>query len=208
MTPEQKSFAEKWHYKIVKPIGKYQIPNKEYAVTSALLNWEDEDTIFAVKALDYSLENKHWFTLKLSPAEVEALDQDFEVVRDGVEELKPKILHEAVLIWHEKKDGKWHLYTRSLVSKDSALQYSEAVHATIDESSISRIKAPCVEYMFIYKSIFDTDRPSCYIVNVEVDESNDKIKVFEDIFDFVTPFRRDILDGKVIYGINTRLEAK
>ncbi len=84
----QEEFESKYHYKIIKPRGGYfKFPIKEYIVTAALLNYEDngKTTILAIKALDYSLENKQWITIKIDKDELEARLEDFEVVRDGKE---------------------------------------------------------------------------------------------------------------------------
>ncbi len=109
----QKEFEAKWHLKIVKPInGHYNIPAKEYVVTSALIG--GEEIVFAIKALDYNLENKHWITFKLPLSDADKLDSGFEIVRDGEEECKPKILHEAFLFWVDQGDDNWQLITRSI----------------------------------------------------------------------------------------------
>lgn len=75
-------FEEKWLNKKVKPRGlHYQIPIKEYIVTAALFEFESNgQSIWAIKALDYSLENKHWFTFKLAPSDIEWINKDFEII--------------------------------------------------------------------------------------------------------------------------------
>jgi hypothetical protein len=40
----------------------------------------DGTTIFAIMALDYSLENKHWFTIMIAPEELAEKMADFEIV--------------------------------------------------------------------------------------------------------------------------------
>lgn len=78
----QAEFENKWLRKKVKPLGKhYQIPIKEYVVTGALLEYEaNKVTIFAIMALDYSTENKHWFTMHIAPEDMHWLDEDFEII--------------------------------------------------------------------------------------------------------------------------------
>lgn len=81
----QEEFEGKWHNKIVKPLGGYyQIPIKEYWVTAALLNYEDDVSIFAIKALDYSQDNKHWFTIRMAEDELEERLADFEIVEKAL----------------------------------------------------------------------------------------------------------------------------
>ena len=75
-------FEEKWLYKKVKPLGlHYKIPIKEYIVTAALYCYEPNNiTIWAIQALDYTLENKNWFTFRLNSEEVEIINTDFEIL--------------------------------------------------------------------------------------------------------------------------------
>lgn len=80
-------FETKWQTKIVRPtaygLAVYSwLPNKEYKVTASLLDWEDDGktTIFAVLALDYNLDNKHWFTFHFTQDQVAALDTIFEII--------------------------------------------------------------------------------------------------------------------------------
>jgi hypothetical protein len=81
MNNKAREFAQKWHYKVVTPKGKYQIPQKDYVVTAALLNHGAEEgiTIFAIMATDYTVENKQWITFHLNSQEVEDLDNAFEI---------------------------------------------------------------------------------------------------------------------------------
>jgi hypothetical protein len=81
MNNKQQAFSDKWHYKVVVPKGKYQIPQKEYVVTAALLDHGAEDgiSIFAIMATDYTPENKQWITFHLNSQEVEDLDNAFEI---------------------------------------------------------------------------------------------------------------------------------
>lgn len=107
MTQEQQDFETKYHYKIVKLLGNHYktLPQKEYIVTSALFNWEDDGktTIFAIKALDYNLENKHWITIKIAADEFDKCIADFEIVKDGYEEyVKPVILDEVCISWERQ----------------------------------------------------------------------------------------------------------
>ena len=77
----QSEFEAKWHHKIVRPRGlHWQIPIKDYRVTACLYEYEEgKVTIFAIMALDYTPENKHWFTFHLSPSDMEWLDKDIEI---------------------------------------------------------------------------------------------------------------------------------
>lgn len=88
MNLKQKDFGNKYLHKIVRPLGTYyEIPIKEYIVTAALLEFEENGvTIFAIKALDYSVENKHWITIRIARDELEERLADFEILRDGGEE--------------------------------------------------------------------------------------------------------------------------
>lgn len=81
MNDKQEGFANKWHNKIVVPNGKYQIPQKEYIVTAALLDYGAENgvTIFAIMAKDYTPENKQWITFHLNNQEVEDLNNAFKI---------------------------------------------------------------------------------------------------------------------------------
>lgn len=92
MTTEQKEFEAKYHGKKVRPLGNYykNLPQKEYIVTAALLNWEDngKTTIFAIKALDYNLENKHWTTFYISDDDFDKTMSDFEIVGDRIDNLE------------------------------------------------------------------------------------------------------------------------
>lgn len=90
----QSEFEVKWQYKIVKPSGHYKIPDKEYAVTACLLDSYISDTMtkFAIIALDYSLENKHWICLDLAPEEVEKLDERFEIIGEYTQEQVAEII--------------------------------------------------------------------------------------------------------------------
>ena len=83
----QLEFENKWHYKVIRPTGHYNIPDKEYYVTACLLEFIPNSYIvisakFAIMALDYSLENKHWFTFDLSLEQIQDLDQRFKILGD------------------------------------------------------------------------------------------------------------------------------
>lgn len=78
----QEELNEKWLRKLVKPKGYYNIPDKEYFVTSAVLG-QDCFLKFAIMATDYSRENKQWITIDISDEkEVGALDDRFEILGD------------------------------------------------------------------------------------------------------------------------------
>ena len=79
-------FSDKYHGKIVKPIGKlYSIPKKEYLVTAALYDF-DGQTIFAIRSLDYTFESGQWITFNFYNDELEKCIADFEIIRDATEE--------------------------------------------------------------------------------------------------------------------------
>lgn len=103
MTPEQ--FAAKWHHKLVKPIDHYNIPVKEYFVTSALLDKEG-GAKWAIMATDYNKENKQFITFDLIPKEVELLEDRFEILGDY-----DNIESESVqnIVGEEIIDGEPHL---------------------------------------------------------------------------------------------------
>ena len=51
-------------------------------MTSSLLYWENDNktTIFAIQALDYTVENKHWFTIKIDREELQQRISDFKLL--------------------------------------------------------------------------------------------------------------------------------
>ena len=75
----QLEFENKWHGKVIRPKGVYEILNKEYFVTAALIE-EGGCSVFAIMAVDYTIENKHYFTFRMSPEEVSKLEDGFEIV--------------------------------------------------------------------------------------------------------------------------------
>ncbi len=80
----QASFENQWWYKVVVPRmgGKLDgLPVKRYLITAALWQYnEDKSTILALYAFDYSLENKHWFTIHVKPEDMEATLGSLEVI--------------------------------------------------------------------------------------------------------------------------------
>ncbi len=74
----QSEFEEKWHNKLVRPLGHYKIPDKEYFVTACLL----DERKFAIMATDYSPENKHYITFDLGDEELKELENRFEILGD------------------------------------------------------------------------------------------------------------------------------
>ncbi len=199
MTKEQLEFESKYQYKVVRPKGNHFkfLTIKDYIVTSSLLNYEDngKTTIFAIKALDYNLENKHWITIKIAAEEFEKCMADFEIIQDGYEKyVKPVILDEVCTSWENQQDGCW-------LARFSSFIFPEKTgYHKIPIGEIKRdIKAGTDEYMFIYKSILDIDRPSCYIIPIP------NFEFREDIEEYVKSFRQDILDNKVAYGLNRAL---
>ena len=80
---DQQDFENAWFRKTVIPLGKiFDIPIKKYIVTAALYKFENDITIFAIMALDYSLENKHWFTLRIESEKLEESLNDFKIVEN------------------------------------------------------------------------------------------------------------------------------
>jgi hypothetical protein len=198
MTAEQQKFESTYHYKVVRPLGKvYQIPQKEYIVTSALLNWEDDGktTIFAIKALDYTVENKQWITIKIAADEFEKCISDFEVVKDGYEDyVKPKILDEVLFSWEREENGHWLTRFSSFVIPENH-GYNKIPVGDVTRS----VFAGKDEYLFIYKSVFDIDKPSNYLITIP------NFEYKEEVENYVREFREDVLANKVAYGINKRL---
>lgn len=197
MTEEQKEFENKYHYKVVRPLNHYNIPKKEYVVTSALLNWEDDGktTVFAIKALDYSLENKHWFTIKIASDEFHKCINDFEIIEDGYEKyVKPVILDETLFTWEKFENDVWTIRYSSYMFQEKC--------GYLEIKKDSAPKDACIgmnEYMFLYKSIFDIGEPSKYIVRIPPN--------FEfrwQVEEWVKLFREDVLNNRVVYGINKR----
>lgn len=196
LSQKQKDFAAKYHLKVVKPLGfYYNIPIKEYYVTSALLNWEDEKTtIFAIKALDYNLENKNWFTFHIDSETLGVAMSDFEIIRDF--DTKPVILDEILMSWGEE-EGEYINCTSSIYTPE------KETHSRTDKilkKEIAReVGSGLDEYMFIYKSMFDIDKPSCYIVRIP------NFKYREQVQEWVKLWREDVLENRVVYGVNKRL---
>lgn len=82
MTTEQQAFEAKWHMKRVRFAGHHwQIPVKDYVVTAALLG-EAKETVFAVMAVDYTRENRHYITFNLASQQLPDLDKAFEILGD------------------------------------------------------------------------------------------------------------------------------
>jgi hypothetical protein len=200
MTEEQERFAEKYHFKLVKLTGNYfkQIPQKEYIVTSALFNWEGDVTIFALKALDYNLENKHWFTIKIAANEFREAMADVEIIEDGYKKyVKPTILDEVLMSWENQDEDFWTVRFSSYVFNEKRGTY------VVPIKNVNRpVFAGLDEYMFIYKSILDVDKPSCYIIRIP------NFTHREEVNKWVEPFREDVVNNKVAYGINSRFINK
>ena len=77
-----KEFELKYLNKIVRPRNlRFTLPDKEYIVTAALYNFEPKDiTIFAIKALDYTTENKHSFTIRIAENDLHESMSDFIIL--------------------------------------------------------------------------------------------------------------------------------
>ena len=76
-------FEAKWYNQIVLPRGNYfKIPMKVYMVTAALYEYEEnKDTILAVVSEEYNPpDNIEWFTIKISPEDLEEALADFEIL--------------------------------------------------------------------------------------------------------------------------------
>lgn len=143
MTQEQKDFELKYHYKIVRLLGNhYKLPIKNYIVTSALLNWEDDGktTIFAIKALDYTLENRHWITIKIAADEFYKCMADFEIIEDGYDKyVKPKIISEH-LITHIDEDGEdWLVYFSDYYKDNNFLEKPTTSNLKIPKKKIEKM---------------------------------------------------------------------
>lgn len=78
----QDEFAAKWKDKIVRPkrIRYDWIPGEDYVVTAALYEWDGDITIFAIMSLDYTIENKRWYTFHLPEEELDVSLADFEIL--------------------------------------------------------------------------------------------------------------------------------
>lgn len=190
----QEEFESKYHYKIVRQIGHvYQdIPEKEYIVTSALIG--EEESIFAIKAVDYNTENKHWFTFHLSKADFDAVLADFEIIGDGYEKyVKPVILEEILYKCIGEYDQNWifefYSYTRKIKNIVNIRKADLPQDPSIGQ----------MEYSFIYKSIFDIDAPQVYKFPIPPNIN------IEDAEKYISPLRDDVLNNKVAFGINQRL---
>lgn len=198
-TPEQKAFETKWHYKVIRPLNKhYQLPQKQYVVTSALLDYENENktTIFAIKATDYTFENKHMFTFKIDKSEIDVCMSDFEIIEDGYEKyVKPVILDEVLNSWSEDDANHWKLQFSSYIYPEKCGKVDKIPKGEIKREILDGMD----EYMFIYRSIFDIDKPSCYIVKIPI------LQYKEQVIGFIKSFRQDVLDNKVAFGVNRRL---
>lgn len=204
LTQQQKDFTDKYHFKIIKPLGKHyqNIPIKEYIVTSALFNYEDDNktTIFAIKALDYNLENKHWITFHIDTKEFDKAITDFEIIRDGYEDyVKPKIISESLATYVGEDGGDWLIYFSDyykdgqFITGKPQTEYIRIPKEQCPKDAYIGLE----EYAFIYKSILDLDKPSRYIIKMPAG-----LNYTSEVFEYVASFRRDVLDNKVAYGIN------
>lgn len=106
MTPEQTEFADKYHGKIVRPLvtGPNALPEKDYFVTAALFKWEDDLTILAMIALDYTPENAHWFTFKIPPNDLDEVLNRIEIIRPATAEETDDILFPLDVLSKEELD--------------------------------------------------------------------------------------------------------
>ncbi|UCG02455.1 MAG: hypothetical protein JSW11_00385 [Candidatus Heimdallarchaeota archaeon] len=78
-------FEKKWHNKIVRPKRKFYttLPDKKYLVKSALYKYDEDLTILAIMAEDYTFgpgSNGHFFTIKILPENLEKAMDDFEII--------------------------------------------------------------------------------------------------------------------------------
>lgn len=209
MTQEQKDFETKYHYKIVKPLGNYyKIPIKEYIVTSALLNWEDDNktTIFAIKALDYSLENKQWITFHIGSDEFEKCMADFEVIKDGFDEhVKPVIISEHLITHYDEEGEDWLVYFSDYYKDEKFVEGAPVTNNLRIPKNKDRkdVYKGLNEYMIIYKSVFDLGKPSVYMFTIPPN-----LEYKENVLEWVKLFREDVLSNQVFNGINKRLMVK
>lgn len=192
----QQEFEQKYHYKVVRPKGEViKIPIKDYIVTSALYKYEQGDTtILALKALDYTLENKHWITIKIAPESLESYLGDIEVLRCGYDEcVKPVIVSEQLFTCQGEDDDSWMMaiseYGKSGPLKTDYMKFPKDKMKR--EMLVGRD-----EYLFTYKSVFDVGAPSSYLITIP-----SGLQYKEDIDEYVKPFRQDILDNKVAFGV-------
>lgn len=71
---------------MVRPRGEhYNIPNKEYTVTAALFEYEENgESIFAIMSEDYKPgDNPEWFTFRESPERLHLIEEEFEIIGEG-----------------------------------------------------------------------------------------------------------------------------
>lgn len=192
----QEEFAAKWHYKVIRPLNNHfkTLPNKEYVVTSAL--YDEQETIFAIKATDYNLENKHWITIKIAPEDFEKSMADFEILRDGYQEfVQPIIIDEVYTTWTDLGDV-WQI-------QFSSQKFPEK--AGIDKIPKEKVKRTDLyndkdEWSIVYKSLFDIDKPSCYTF-----ELPPQIKYDSRVNGYIEQMRNDVLNNQVAFGMNRRL---
>ncbi len=202
----QEEFEQTWHFKIVRPkLQHYKgFPDKEYIVSSALYNWEEENgekiTIFAIKAVDYSLENKHWITIKIGESELEECMADFEIVGDGREQyVRPVILHEFLycLVAEDEHNLYANVFPINLETRE--VIGSQPVKTAKADVSVF----PPIDKVFwhcIYRDFFCPQGVAAYKVPIPDSLRCDVPAVLE----YIKPFRQDVLELRVAMGINKR----
>ncbi len=198
----QKDFEQKFHYKVIKPNGLiFDIPIKEYVVTAALLNFEENETvsIFAIKATDYNLENKHAFTFRINKDELEAQISDFTILRDGFEEYaKPKIISETLVSFVGEEKDEWLCYFSDYYKDDNFIDGKPKTAYVRIPKNLERLKHVSIGYdeYFIKFQTFILPSPQSYTFPVP-----SGLLYKEDILEYVKPFRQDILDCNILNGI-------
>ncbi|MEK6879544.1 MAG: hypothetical protein AABY22_08055, partial [Nanoarchaeota archaeon] len=121
---------------------------------------------------------------------------DFEIIGDGYDKyVKPVILDEVLNSWAEDDKDHWKLQFSSYIFPEKYGKVDKILKSEIKRNIFNGMD----EYMFIFKSIFDIDKPNCYIVSIPVFQNREQVE------EYVKLFRDDILNNQVAYGVNKRL---
>lgn len=203
MHQDQKDFESKYHFKVVKPRGEVykNLPIKEYIVTTALLNWEDNEdtTIFAIKALDYTLENKHWITIHIKKDELEKCMADFDIIEDGYDKyVKPKMIEESLVTYMGEDGDDWLVYfSKYYINGEFIQEKPKTEYFRIKKSQVKDKFIGLNDYLFMYRTVYDLGQPSMYIFPIPP-----TLSYVQDIIAYVEPVRQRILDNKIVNGID------
>lgn len=205
MTQEQ--FEQTWHFKIVRPkLQHYKLPDKEYIVSSALYNHDEEKgekiTTFAIKAVDYSLENKHWITIKIGESEFEKCMADFEIIGDGRERYVRPVIHNEFFYCLLAEDAD-SLYSQAYPIADAEKGELGEVQLMKHEKRAIPNPSPVgqVSWQVVYRDFFSPEGVAAYKVPIPDELVNDIPAALE----YIKPFRQDVLDMNVIMGKNMRI---